>query len=208
MEVRRALAQRKTKKVQREGAAGNLPAVALPGETNSPQWDIMSPAKRSALMSRIRGRDTGPERVVRKLLHAMGYRFRLHARDLPGRPDIVLRSRRVAVFVHGCFWHRHDCGLAYTPKTRREFWQRKFDDNVRRDRRTRGELEAAGWRVIIVWECQLDDPAALADRLAKRLGPPGCAHKGASSVTRRKTRRETRDQAKTLRLQRRRVRSL
>lgn len=138
----------------------------------------MSPAKRSALMSRIRGQDTGPETAVRRLLYTMGYRFRLHARDLPGRPDIVFRSRHVAIFVHGCFWHRHDCGLAYNPKTRREFWQRKFDGNVRRDRRAKEELEAAGWRVIIVWECQLDDLPALAGRLAKHLGPPGRARQG------------------------------
>ncbi len=146
--------------------------VAVSGQTAS-CFDIMSKAKRSALMSRIRGRDTGPELTVRRLLHAMGYRYRLQARDLPGRPDIVFRRRHVALFVHGCFWHRHDCGLAYTPKTRREFWQSKFDGNVARDRRVQHELKAAGWRVIIIWECQLDDLASLAKRLAKQLGPRG-----------------------------------
>jgi DNA mismatch endonuclease (patch repair protein) len=175
------------------------PDPELVGKTAPHRWDIMSPAKRSALMARIRGRNTGPETAVRRLLHAMGYRFRLHARDLPGRPDIVFRSRRILLFVHGCFWHRHDCGLAYTPKTRRDFWQRKFDGNVRRDRWTRDELETAGWRVIIVWECQLDDPTALADRLAKELGPVGGHVRErplASSLTRQKTRRKIRDQAK------------
>src|SRR5262249_47949934 len=133
--------------------------------------DIITPEQRSALMARIRGRDTGPEKSVRKLLCALGYRFRLYARDLPGRPDIVLRSRRTVIFVHRCFWHRHNCPLAYTPKTRTEFWQRKFAQNVSRDRRVRSELESAGWQVIVVWECQLDKLPALAARLAKSLGP-------------------------------------
>src|SRR5262245_45714680 len=119
----------------------------------------MSSAKRSALMARIRGRDTGPELIVRRLLHGMGYRFRLHARDVPGRSELVLRSRCAVIFVHGCFWHRHDCGLAYTPRTRRAFWQQKFNENVDRDRRAKHRLSAAGWRVVIVWECQLDKPA-------------------------------------------------
>lgn len=135
--------------------------------------DIMSPEKRSALMGRIRGRDTGPEMIVRRLLHSMGYRFRLHGRDLPGRPDIVFRSRRAVIFVHGCFWHRHDCGLGYMPKTRQQFWQTKFDGNVRRDRKAMNELEAAGWRVIIVWECQIGKPSILAARLTNALGQPG-----------------------------------
>lgn len=169
----------------------------------------MSPAKRSALMGRIRGRNTGPEIAVRRLLHAMGYRFRLHARDLPGRPDIVFRSRRAALFVHGCFWHRHDCDLAYTPKTRREFWQRKFDGNVRRDKRIKSELEAAGWRVIIAWECQLDNSAGLANRLAKCLGPPGRVResRGASLLKRQRKRKEIRGRAKASRPQRQYARS-
>lgn len=124
-------------------------------------------------MGRIRGRDTGPELAIRKLLHAMGYRFRLHARELPGKPDVVFRGRRAAIFVHGCFWHRHDCGLAYVPKTRPEFWQRKFDGNIARDRKAERELEAMGWRVVVVWECELADLAPVAKRLKKVLGPPG-----------------------------------
>jgi DNA mismatch endonuclease, patch repair protein len=133
----------------------------------------MSPEKRSALMARIRGRDTKPEMIVRCLLHRMGYRFRLHGRDLPGRPDIVFRSRRTVVFVHGCFWHRHDCGIAYMPKTRQQFWQDKFEGNVKRDQKVTNELKAAGWRVIVVWECQVDNLSALSTRLVKSLGRPG-----------------------------------
>ncbi|WP_456680412.1 very short patch repair endonuclease [Bradyrhizobium sp. USDA 3311] len=158
----------------------------------------MSREKRSVLMGRIRGRNTGPELTVRRLLHAMGYRYRLHAGDLPGKPDIVLRSRRTVVFVHGCFWHRHDCGLAYVPKTRPEFWHRKFEGNVARDLRTRRELEEAGWRVVVVWECQLSDLAALSKSLAQELG-----RRGLSSVAgRARARRsgpKTRAQAKSAR---------
>jgi DNA mismatch endonuclease (patch repair protein) len=147
--------------------------LAQPGNVlPEPRWDIMSPEKRSALMGRIRGKDTKPEMIVRRLLHSLGYRFRVHSRDLPGRPDIVFRPRRVAIFVHGCFWHRHDCGLAYTPKTRQQFWRAKFDRNVKRDQEVRDELETAGWRVIVVWECQLKKPSALSARLVKSLGPP------------------------------------
>jgi DNA mismatch endonuclease (patch repair protein) len=135
--------------------------------------DIITPRERSALMARIRGRDTGPERLVRRLLHGLGYRFRLHARDLPGRPDITLRSRRVAILVHGCFWHRHACGLAYSPKTRPEFWRAKFEQNVKRDQTVRAALKRAGWRVIVVWECQLERPQRLASRLTRLLGPAG-----------------------------------
>jgi len=148
--------------------------------------DILTPQERSALMSRIRGANTKPELFIRRALHGMGYRYRLHARDLPGRPDIVLRSRRTVIFVHGCFWHRHDCGLAYVPKTRREFWQRKFAANVERDRRTREELEAGGWRVIVVWECQLAKPSALLAHLVRKLGPAGRVSKpvrGGTKVT-------------------------
>lgn len=137
--------------------------------------DIMSPETRSRVMSRIRSKNTRPEMIVRRLLHGIGYRFRLHGRDLPGRPDIVFRSRRAVVFVHGCFWHRHDCGLGYMPRTRQQFWQDKFDGNVRRDQKVRNELKAAGWRVIVVWECQIDKLSALSARLVKSLGPPGCA---------------------------------
>ena len=106
-------------------------------------------------MSRIRGKDTKPELAVRSALHRMGYRFRLHRKDLPGRPDIVLPKYRAVVFVNGCFWHRHKgCRFAYTPKTRKEFWKKKFLENINRDKRSRTALEKEGWTVFTVWECE------------------------------------------------------
>ena len=117
--------------------------------------DRLTPEHRSWNMSRIRNRDTAPEKIVRSLLHRMGYRFRLHRRDLPGSPDIVLPKYRTVIFVHGCFWHRHKgCKFAYMPKSRPEFWQNKFDTNVERDRRVKRELKKLGWRVIVIWECE------------------------------------------------------
>ncbi|SDA25486.1 T/G mismatch-specific endonuclease [Sphingomonas sp. NFR15] len=117
-------------------------------------------------MARIGPRDTKPEMVVRRLLHALGRRFRLHRRDLPGTPDIVLPGSRKAIFVHGCFWHRHEgCPKATTPKTRSEFWQDKFDRNVERDERKEADLRAAGWDVTTVWECETRDLGALEIRL-------------------------------------------
>lgn len=128
--------------------------------------DRISEAHRSWNMSRIKGSDTNPELRVRSLLHGMGYRFRLHRRDLPGTPDIVLPKLRTAIFVHGCFWHRHPrCRYAYTPKSRVEFWQAKFSANVERDRRKLRALRNAGWRVIVVWECETMDSYALSSRL-------------------------------------------
>lgn len=118
--------------------------------------DKISQERRSWNMSRIRGKNTTPEVRLRKLLHAAGYRFRLHVRNLPGKPDIVLRKYKTAIFVHGCFWHRHEgCAGATMPKTRTEFWAAKFQETVQRDQRKREELEKAGWRVITVWECDL-----------------------------------------------------
>ena len=119
-------------------------------------------------MSRIRGKDTKPELRVRSQLHRMGYRFRLHRKDLPGRPDIVLPKYDTVIFVHGCFWHRHKgCRFAYTPKTRVEFWQTKFDLNVRRDRRNEAALRKRGWRIIRIWECRTRDPQKLQQQLAR-----------------------------------------
>jgi DNA mismatch endonuclease (patch repair protein) len=129
--------------------------------------DIISQVQRSNLMSRIRGKNTTPELVVRKLLHSMGYRFRLHASNLPGCPDIVLPKYRTIVFVHGCFWHRHSCGAAYMPKTRTSFWEAKFIANVDRDKRHRRALTADGWKVVVVWECQT--PARAQPLLLRRL---------------------------------------
>lgn len=118
--------------------------------------DIVSPQRRSEMMSRIRGRNTAPERMLRSLLHRHGFRFRLHCRDLPGSPDIVLPRYRTVIFVHGCFWHRHTgCKLAYSPKSRQAFWTRKFAENKKRDRRNLRALTSLGWRTIVVWECQL-----------------------------------------------------
>jgi DNA mismatch endonuclease (patch repair protein) len=122
-------------------------------------------------MSRIRGRNTGPEIVVRTILHSLGLRFRLHRRDLPGRPDVVLPRWRTLVFVHGCFWHHHDCSLGYVPKTRTAFWLAKFKGNVERDARSRLLLQAQGWKVITVWECETKDVLRLTRRLHRRFAP-------------------------------------
>lgn len=132
--------------------------------------DRLSREHRSWNMSRIKGRDTAPEKVVRSALHAMGYRFRLHRRDLPGCPDIVLPRHSTVILVHGCFWHRHArCKFAYTPKSRQEFWEEKFAANVVRDKRTRRSLRSLGWRVIVVWECQTADCELLRQRLKAAL---------------------------------------
>ena len=121
-------------------------------------------------MSRIRGRDTGPELAVRSLLHKLGYRFRLHVATLPGRPDIVLARYRTVIMVHGCFWHRHSgCKFAYVPKTRRDFWEEKFKSNVARDRRVELQLRELGWRVIILWECELKPSELLSRQLTFAL---------------------------------------
>lgn len=122
-------------------------------------------------MSRIHSRNTKPERQVRSLLHKAGYRFRLHSKKLPGTPDIVLPKYRTVIFVHGCFWHRHiDCANATIPKTRPEFWESKFKATAERDRKKTEELRLAGWRVIIVWECDLrKDAQALILRISTEL---------------------------------------
>ena len=112
--------------------------------------------QRSRNMSAIKSKNTKPEIAVRKLLHSMGYRFRLHRKDLPGSPDIVLPKYKTVIFVHGCFWHRHNnCKYATTPKTRKEFWENKFEENVKRDNLNQANLTLKGWKIIILWECQL-----------------------------------------------------
>jgi DNA mismatch endonuclease (patch repair protein) len=132
--------------------------------------DRISPAARSRNMSRIRRRDPRPEQVVRRLLHGMGFRFRLHRKDLPGTPDIVLPRWRAVVFVHGCFWHRHArCPRAYTPASREDYWLPKLARNVERDRENRAALAARGWRAIVVWECELKDLKRLRNRLLEEL---------------------------------------
>ena len=117
--------------------------------------DVHSPATRSFNMSRIGGRNTLPELTVRRILWAHGYRYRLHKKELPGKPDMVLRRYRAAIFVHGCYWHRHGCRATTTPATRRDFWLRKFEDNVARDGRNVESLREAGWRVLVIWECSI-----------------------------------------------------
>lgn len=119
-------------------------------------------------MAAIRGKDTRPEMEVRRTLHAAGFRYRLHRRNLPGRPDIVLTRLRTVVFVHGCFWHHHDCRRFSWPKTRAAFWRAKIEANAARDRRVRSFLRQAGWRVETIWECQLKDGRALST-LVRRL---------------------------------------
>jgi len=120
--------------------------------------DIVDKVTRSRMMSGIRGKDTKPERLVRSFLHRQGFRFRLNVKDLPGKPDIVLPKHHAVILVHGCYWHRHEgCKFAYNPKSRREFWQRKFARNVERDQEVRQALIESGWRVMIVWECGLRD---------------------------------------------------
>jgi DNA mismatch endonuclease, patch repair protein len=117
--------------------------------------DVVAPAVRSRMMGSIHGRDTQPEMRVRRYLHAVGLRFRLQARDLPGRPDIVFPSRKLAIFVHGCFWHRHpNCVYATTPSTRPDFWQAKFSANTARDAAAVAKLKELGWRVLTIWECE------------------------------------------------------
>lgn len=121
-------------------------------------------------MSRIGSKDTQPELIVRRLLTEMGLRYRLHRRDLPGKPDIVFGPRRLVLFVHGCFWHRHrGCRMASTPSANAAFWQTKLDANMARDRRNTAALKRAGWRVAVIWECETRQPERLARRLQRLL---------------------------------------
>lgn len=127
--------------------------------------------KRSALMGRVKGKHSKPEVAVRKIVHALGYRFRLHSRNLPGTPDLVLPRLRKVLFVHGCFWHRHEgCGRTTSPKTRAAFWAEKFQCNIARDDDKARQLRALGWDVLIVWECETFDLHRLTRRLSKALG--------------------------------------
>lgn len=130
--------------------------------------DTLSKAERSERMSRVRSKDTKPEMLVRRLIHGMGYRYRLHCRDLPGTPDIVFRRRRMAIFVHGCFWHQHpdpNCKLARMPKSRHEFWGPKLEGNRRRDDANLKKLLELGWNVLIVWECLTHDHEELKENV-------------------------------------------
>lgn len=133
--------------------------------------DSLTPSERSERMARIGPRGSKPELVVRRLVHGAGYRFRLHDRTLPGTPDLCFASRRKVIFVHGCFWHRHDgCVLARLPKSRLDFWVPKLEGNRTRDIRQRTALTRLGWRSLVVWECQIAEPARLMTRVLRFLG--------------------------------------
>ncbi|WP_423925466.1 very short patch repair endonuclease [Candidatus Palauibacter sp.] len=135
--------------------------------------DTLTVRERSERMSRIRSRDTKPEMRVRRLVHGLGYRYRLHSEDLPGRPDLVFRSRRKVIFVHGCFWHRHEgCSRNRLPKSpeRRDFWREKLDGNARRDRSKEAALRRLGWEILVIWECETKDLDPLAERVRAFLG--------------------------------------
>lgn len=132
----------------------------------------MTPKQRSRTMSRIRGKDTKPEMLVRRMLFAAGYRYRLHAKDLPGTPDLIFRGRRRAIFVNGCFWHSHHCPAgSRKPGTNAEFWEAKRSRTVERDQQALARLADLGWTSITVWECELRDPDAVARTLQEALGP-------------------------------------
>ncbi len=134
--------------------------------------DRLTKEQRSWNMSRIRSKDTKPEMIVRRLLHAMGVRYRLHRAGLPGKPDIVFGPRRLVIFVHGCFWHRHaGCREATMPSANRDFWLAKLEGNAARDLRHRAALRRLGWRVAVIWECETRQPDKLARRLVRLVKP-------------------------------------
>jgi DNA mismatch endonuclease (patch repair protein) len=143
--------------------------------------DTLSAEDRSHRMALIHGKDTKPEMIVRRLAHRLGYRFRLHHKRLPGHPDLAFPGRKAVVLTHGCFWHRHadpDCSLARLPKSRLDFWLPKLESNRRRDDENRSRLEAMGWRVLAIWECELRELDAVTKRLVEFLGPRGDARNG------------------------------
>ena len=133
--------------------------------------DVFTASKRSKVMARVKAKDTKPEMRVRRLAHFLGYRFRLHRRDLPGSPDLVFPSRSKVIFVHGCFWHGHDCPRgSRQPKQNAAYWRAKIARNVERDAAAIAALNTQGWRVLVLWECELKDAAALEERLRAFLG--------------------------------------
>jgi DNA mismatch endonuclease (patch repair protein) len=132
--------------------------------------DVFTPEKRSAVMARIQAKNTKPEMTVRRIVHGLGYRYRLHRTDLPGTPDLVFPRLKKAIFVHGCFWHQHDgCQYAYKPKSNSLFWKHKFAKNTARDERAMAGLRALGWDILVVWECQTKEPAKLLRELQRFL---------------------------------------
>lgn len=135
--------------------------------------DVFTKEKRSKIMSKIKGKDTRPEKVVRSLLHQMGYRFRLHRRDLPGNPDIVLPKHKKVIFVHGCFWHGHDgCPRAKRPSTNKKFWNEKLTKNIERDKKNQKELLKLGWQPLVVWQCQIKDLENLNEKIIHFINRP------------------------------------
>ncbi len=132
--------------------------------------DTLSPAERSKRMSRVRGKDTKPELRVRRLVHSMGYRYRLHSNELPGSPDLVFASRKKVIFVHGCFWHRHEgCSRCRLPKSKLDFWAPKLEKNRLRDIENQVKLNELGWNVLVIWECEVDEAAGLPGRITSFL---------------------------------------
>jgi len=144
--------------------------------------DTFTRKKRSEIMGRIRGKDTKPEMAVRRLLHQLGFHFRLHRKDLPGTPDIALPRHKIAVLVHGCFWHRHTCRDGKHPKSNSRYWESKIADNQCRDRRQKLALRRLGWKVITVWECEIRKPETLQKRLSKALPPEITTHRKGVAV--------------------------
>ncbi|MCA9178128.1 MAG: DNA mismatch endonuclease Vsr [Planctomycetales bacterium] len=133
--------------------------------------DKLSKQQRSKVMSAVRSRDTKPELQVRRLVHGMGYRYRLHGADLPGRPDLVFRPRRKVIFVHGCFWHGHSCGAGARPTSNTKFWNAKIDENVTRDRRNRERLTELDWQYLEIWQCELKQLDVVRERIVQFLEP-------------------------------------
>lgn len=154
---------------QRDSNSSNF--TPLQHSIKCPVTDTIDTDKRSEIMSRIRSRDTKPEMIVRRIAHRLGFRFRLHVKDMPGSPDLVFPRHRAVIMVHGCFWHRHPgCRRASTPKTRKTYWEGKFQGNVVRDRRSQDALTDLGWRVMVIWECETRDQEAVAARIRSFLG--------------------------------------
>ena len=149
----------------------------------------VSPERRR-MMSSVRGKNTKPELLVRRLVHGMGYRFRLHRRELPGSPDLVFPSRRKVVFVHGCFWHQHKrCRKGTIPKTRENFWRTKLQGNSARDERVRKNLKSMGWSCLVIWECEMRDVDFLARKLSRFLGAASVRDRARHETTERSRRR-------------------
>jgi DNA mismatch endonuclease, patch repair protein len=140
--------------------------------------DNISPDRRTANMRAIRSKGMKPEMAVRRLVYSMGYRFRLHSKDLPGKPDLVFPNRKAVIFVHGCFWHQHsdpNCRDARLPKSNTDYWQPKLARNQSRDAENQSKLDLQGWRVLVIWECQTKDEEALGQKLVAFLGPAGAS---------------------------------